>query len=203
MKRSSFFAMGLAILGSAVLAGRGPAGAATLPASQRLDPVRPALERTVAEAARDGLPSDLIVSKVREGLAKGAEPEAIRAAAERLARSLADAAELLRDGRPNSAGPALLRALAEARTAGVDLALAAPLLGADVADGTLVRAVDALTELALRGYPATRAASVIGEVLAREPASVGRLVASVEAIRSANGVSRLGALERFEQTLTR
>src|SRR4029079_12757528 len=134
------------------------AGGSTLPVNERLDPVGPALERTLDEAAREGLPSELIVSKVREGLAKGVSPEGIRVAAERLARSLADADHLLR-ARPHRAGspalvralrarrhgagsPSLVRVLAEARTAGVDLEVVAPIIESEMQDAALVHAVE-------------------------------------------------------------
>src|SRR6478672_9742317 len=84
------------------------AGGSTLPVNERLDPVRPALERTVDQA-------------VREGLAKGVSPEGIRVAAERLARSLGDADHFLRARHHGGSSAALIRVLAEARAAGVDL----------------------------------------------------------------------------------
>ena len=42
-----------------------------------LAPVRAALEETIDRTTRSGLPAELIVSKVREGLAKGVPPESI------------------------------------------------------------------------------------------------------------------------------
>jgi hypothetical protein len=169
MKRSSRSATCVLALGAALFSDAGPARATTLPGSARLDPVRPALEQTVGRAASDGLPSDLIVSKVREGLAKGIAPEAIRATAERLASDLAEAARFLRAHRHGSFSPALVRALAEARAAAIDLESLAPLCESEVPNAALIRAVEVLTDLALRGAPGARAASVVKAAVERSP----------------------------------
>jgi hypothetical protein len=200
MERIDRPASSLVAVAAALLALAAPARATMLPPSERLDPVRPALERTLDQAARDGLPSDLIVRKVREGLAKGAAPEVIRAAAERLARSLADADQFLRAHR-KGADPALLRALAEARSAAIDLEVVAPLVDCDASDAALARAVDALTELVLRGYPSQAAALVIKEALARDPSAVGQVVAGVEALRAGRKLAHRDALEAFARSL--
>jgi hypothetical protein len=188
-------------LGLALALTAGRAAAAILPDSERLDPVRPALERAVDQVEHDGLPADLIVSKVREGLAKGVSPEAIRAAVERLARSLGDADQFLHRHRKRPAPPALVRALAEARTAGIDLEVLGPMVASEVPDAAVVRAVDALTDLALRGYPTNRAAAVVRDVLAHDPTSIGRVVSGVEAIRVAQTISRVDALDALAQNI--
>jgi hypothetical protein len=184
-----------------LLLGSNVARAASLPENERLDPVRPALEKIVDDAARDGLPADLIVGKVREGLAKGASPEAIRAAAARLARTLGDADQFLRAHRKRSSSAALVRALAEARTSGVDLAATSTLVESGAQDAAVVRAVEVLTDLALRGYPTGRAALVVNQVLERDPGAVGRVVAGLEAVRVGQTVSRADALEAIGRNL--
>jgi hypothetical protein len=194
MKRVIWLALPL-LLGSTI------ARAASLPENERLDPVRPALEKIVDDAARDGLPADLIVGKVREGLAKGASPEAIRAAAAHLARSLADADQFLRLHRKRSSSAALVRALAEARTSGVDLGATSALVESGAQDAAVVRSVEVLTDLALRGYPTGRAAFVVNQVLERDPGAVGRVVAGVEAVRVGQTVSRADALEAIGRNL--
>jgi len=178
------------------------AGGSTMPVNERLDPVRPALERTVDEAVRDGLPAELIVSKVREGLAKGVSPEGIRVAAERLARSLADADQFLRARHHRGAPAALVRVLAEARSAGVDLEVVAPIIESDMPDAALVHPVEVVTDLALRGYPSQRAAALVREVAVHDASSMARVVAGVEAIRSGQAISRTDALETLGRNLT-
>jgi hypothetical protein len=203
MERIDRPASSLVAVAAALVALVAPARATMLPSSERLDPVRSALERTLDQAARDGLPSDLIVRKVREGLAKGAPPEVIRAAAERLARSLADADQFLRAHR-KGADPALLRALAEARSAAIDLdVVVAPLADCDASDAALARAVDVLTELTLRGYPSQGAALVIKEALVRDPSAVGQVVAGVEALRAGRKLAHRDALEAFARSPTK
>jgi hypothetical protein len=183
----------------------GPAWGATdkaaLPDSERLAPVRAALEKTIDQAARDGLPVELIVSKVREGVAKGIAPEAIRAAADRLAQSLGAADRLLKVQRKGVSSPALLRAVADAQTAVVELDAVVPVVAANAPDPMLARAVEVLTDLALRGYPSRRAALVVREVTDRDAAALGRLVAGVEEIRTEQTVSRADALEALGRNI--
>ena len=103
------------------------AQAVVLPDDPRLGPVRPQLEELVSRVTRAGLPADLVVSKVREGLAKGVAPERIEAAAARLTDSLQAAGKFVAERRPG-APPAteLIRALAEAHLAGLALQEAEP-----------------------------------------------------------------------------
>jgi hypothetical protein len=179
----------------------GIAVAAMLPDSERLAPVRSSLEKIVDQAARDGLPSELIVSKVREGLAKGVAPESIRLAAERLAQSLGGADQFLKMHRKNTTSAALIRAVAEANISGVDLDALDPVVASDVPDGLLARAIEVLTDLALRGYPSRRAALVVKQVLDRDSRALGRLVAGIEEIRIEQTVSRADALESLGRNL--
>jgi hypothetical protein len=166
-----------------------------LPADQRLAGVRPALQRTLDQARSDGLPAELIVSKVREGLAKGAPPEAIRLAATRLEENLRGAQTFLKAQRPTAPSPALIRVVAEGRGAGVEPEATAPIVASKAPDAVLVPAVEALTDLALRGYPARRAGLLIKEVADREPSALARVVAGVEEIRNEQTVSRAEALD--------
>jgi len=69
-----------------------------------------------------GLPADALVSKVREGLAKGVDAQRIASAVMRLADDLEAAQRFVTARRPGPAAPGLVRAVAEARMAGLDLA---------------------------------------------------------------------------------
>jgi len=146
------------------------ADAAGLPDDPRLASVRAPLEEILARAAKDGLPADLIASKVREGLAKGVAPEAIRGAAERLAGSLDGAARFLRtQGRPPTAtaggaapSPLLIRAVAEANLAGVEAEGLLPLVASKDNDAVVARAIEVVTDLTMRGYPSRRSGSWSG-----------------------------------------
>ncbi len=182
-----------------------------LPADARLEPVRAPLEKTLARAAGDGLPAELIAGKVREGLAKGVAPEAIRAAAERLATSLASAATFLRAHRAApAAGPAvaasplapsLIQTVAEAEMAGVDLDSLLPLVSSKDGDAMVGRAVAVVTDLTMRGYPSRRSGVVVKEIADRDARALGRVVAGVEAIRVEQTVSRADALEALGRNM--
>jgi len=167
----------------------------SLPADPRLAPVRADLEKTVATAARDGLPADMIVSKVREGLAKGVAPEVIRDVAGRLAQNLSTSATLLRAQRAGTPSPALVRVVAEARMAGVEAESISPLAAAREPDAVVARAVEVVTDLTVRGYPSRPSASLVREITDRDATSLGRVVAGLEAIRTEQTVSRADALE--------
>jgi len=192
--------MPLPVLGAS--AARAAEAAAALPDDARLAPVRAALQATLDQARRDGLPDGPIVGKVREGLAKGASPEAIRAAALRLAASLGAADRFLKTHRRPAAVPELVRAVADAQAAGVDMEAAAAMTSSVAADAVLARAIDVLTDLALRGYPGRRAALVVGEVAGHDPSALGRVVTGVEEIRSQRTISRADALEALGRNIS-
>jgi hypothetical protein len=172
-----------------------------LPDDPRLSPVRPALEKIVAELTHDGLPAHPIVDKVQEGLAKGIAPDAIRDAAVARGRYLLEANRLLRTYRPDDAPFPLVLALARAR--GADLAWAAltPLMESDVPVAIITRSVETLTDLSARGYPESEAAAVVLTVASREPNALDRLLAGLEAIRNRRGLPARTALEQLGQQL--
>ncbi len=166
-----------------------------LPADPRLAPVRVELEKTVSSVARDGLHAEVSFSKVREGLAKGVPPEVIRDVAARLAQNLSASATMLRSQRAGTPSPSLVRVVAEARMAGVEAESIAPLAASHEPDAVVARAVEVVTDLTVRGYPSRPSASLVREVTERDAASLGRLVAGLEAIRTEQTVSRADALE--------
>lgn len=178
------------------------AAEASLPVSDQLNPVRAELQQLVDQASRDGLPAELLVGKTREGLAKGVAPTLILSAVQRLTRDLGDASHFLQ-AQPGKvpASATLIRALVEARQAGMTWESAAPLVQAHVDEARLARAVDVLAELILRGYPDRPAGTLVRDVVERDPGSVGRLVAGVEAIRRAQTISRADALSALGQSL--
>ena len=122
-------------------------GAVSLPDDARLAPVRAGLQKRIDAAAAAGLPADALVSKVREGLAKGVEAQRISSAAMRLADDLEAAQRFVIARRPGAAAPGLVRALAEARMAGLDLATLPSLVAADRPPQPAQRAVEVLTDL--------------------------------------------------------
>jgi hypothetical protein len=174
----------------------GLAQAAALPDDARLQPVRARLESLVADTAKAGLPAELLVSKVREGLAKGVPAERIQIAAGRLAESLKMADAFVRERRPGATPPVeLVRALAEARMAGVELAAADSVVRSGRPTAETARAVEVLTDLTLRGYPTGRAAGLLRDVFARDAASVGRLPATLEVLRREQALTHAETLD--------
>jgi hypothetical protein len=58
-----------------------------------------------------------------------------------------------------------------------------------------------VTDLTMRGYPNRRSSAVVKEIADRDAASLGRVVAGVETIRSEQTVSRADALEALGRNL--
>lgn len=152
-----------------------------VPEDPRLAVVRAHLQEVVDRTAAAGLPAEMIVGKVREGLAKGVAPARIDAAAQRLADSLDEAGRLV--GNRGEAGRPLVRAVAEARMAGVPANDLGALVRAERPEAATRRAVEVLSDLALRGYPTVRAVSVVRAVLVRDGGALDKVPGTLETIR--------------------
>jgi hypothetical protein len=195
---------GVASLAAKLALALGTSGPVGLPDDVRLEPVRPRLEELVSRATRAGLPADLVVSKVREGLAKGVDPERIAAAAVRLTDSLQAAAKFVVERRPGTPlAPELVRALAEAHLQGLDLREAEPMVRAGRSASETARAVEVLTDLTLRGYPAGRAAMLVEGVFARDAAAIGRLPAILEMLRREQALDHAETVDALHRGLSR
>jgi hypothetical protein len=173
--------------------------APTLPVDGRLEPARARLSELVRQAAADGLPADLIVIKVQEGLAKGIDPARIEAAATKLTENLTAAQRYVAERRPGQPPTRLVRAVAEARQAGVPLAIVDPLVRSGRADAP--RAVEVLTDLSLRGYPADRAAPLVQNVAVRDAAALERVSGTLETIRQDYTLSHGEAVDALARGL--
>lgn len=176
-------------------------GAVSLPDDARLAPVRAGLQTRIDSAAAAGLPADALVSKVREGLAKGVEAQRISSAVMRLADDLEAAQRFVTARRPGAAAPGLVRALAEARMAGLDLATLPSLVAADRPPQPAQRAVEVLTDLSLRGYPVQRALAVVERIEVREPAALDRVPALLDTIRRDQALSPAEAADALARGL--
>jgi hypothetical protein len=200
----SRFARLAALVLSFVIAG--PAVARAADPSSELDPrlgaEREAIARTIETAARNGLPVEILHDKLREGLAKGVAPARITAALVRLSDALATARVELA-GRPG-ASARLYRAVVDAHAAGasradVSVALAAT---ARTDNDAGARAVEALGDLARRGFPPSAASRTVAEIARARPDSLNQLVAEAESLRRsgiATPVEALDALARAAQ----
>jgi hypothetical protein len=198
-----------AMLTAQIVVALGLAQSAALPPDERLAPVRARLDELVARTVDAGLPADLVVSKVREGLAKGVPADRIQAVVERLAENLQAARSFVVQRRAGGAAAAnltaadvtVVRALAEARLAGVALANAEPVVGLGRPAPETARAIEVLTDLSLRGYPTDRASAIVREVFARDGAALGRLPASLEVLRREQGLTHAETLDALSQGL--
>jgi hypothetical protein len=138
---------------------------------------------------------------VREGLAKGVDPARIEGAAARLADSLDGAQRYVVARRPGVAPGSLVRAVAEARLAGVTLAAMDPLVAPQRAEAPARRAVEVVTDLSLRGYPPDRAAAVVSEVLSRDAPALDRVPGTLETLRRDYALSRSEAVDALARGL--
>jgi hypothetical protein len=144
----------------------------------------------------------MIVSKVREGLAKGVDSARIEAAAVRLSDSLVAAQRYVIARRPGPSAPLpLVRAVAEARLAGVALTAIDPLVAPELPEPSARRAVEVVTDLSLRGYPSERAAAVVKDVLARDTSALDRLPGALETLRHDYALSRAEAVDALARGL--
>jgi hypothetical protein len=193
--------LSLATLVLALVTAAPAAARPVLPDDARLAAVRPRLEQLIDRLGGAGLPADMIVAKVREGLAKGADPARIEAAAIRLADSLEAAQRYVAARRPGAVAAPLVRAVAEARLAGVALTAIDPLVSPERAEPPARRAVEVVTDLSLRGYPPERAAAVVKDVLARDLGALDRLSATLEILRREYALSRAEAVDALARGL--
>jgi hypothetical protein len=197
--RSLVLMIAFAVAGAGAAARAQTAGGGLDP---RLGAERERIGQTLAAAARDGLPVEILDDKLREGLAKGVPAPRIAVALARLSEALAGArAELAGRERPSAR---LYRAVVEAHAAGVGRAEVGAVLAATPrSDGdTTARAVEVLGDLARRGFPADVAARTVADVARARPQLIGQLVGEAEALRRsalATPVEALEALARAAQ----
>ncbi len=165
----------------AVARGGEGAPAVGVPTDGRLASVRAELQARLNRVAEAGLPTELLLNKIREGLAKNVAPQRIAATTLSLADHLEAAYAFLSPRCAGDVSAGLLRVVTEARMSGIALAdLEALVSGPDlVAD----RAVQVVVDLKWRGYPAERTARLVGEVVRRDPANLDRLPGMLESIR--------------------
>jgi hypothetical protein len=168
-------------------------------ADARLEPVRAHLQEVIQRADSARLPSELIFSKVREGLAKGVDAARIEEAVVRLAENLAAAQQYVAPHRSSRPGAPLVRAVAAARLTGVSMAAIDPLLRGDRPEQAC--AVEVVTALSLRGYPSERAALVVQSVLARDARALDQVPGTLETIRTDYTLSHTEAVDALARGL--
>jgi hypothetical protein len=161
---------------------------AGVPDDARLGPVRAQLDQVYAAAARDGVPESLLDDKLREGLAKSVEPARLAAFLGGYEARLAEAVAVTR-----SSAPQLLKSWVEARSMGAEARDLMPL----VSRPSAVRSLDAVTDLAQRGFAPAQAAATVAKVAQRDARQLERLAAVAQAL--SNRVGRAEALDAINR----
>ena len=148
----------------------------------------------VDRAAANGLPTELLVDKVREGSGQGRAAGADRARRARPRRQ-PRAARASRRRPPESRRrrPRCLKAIVEAHAAGVGAGEVATVLRSGGRDRE--RALQVLTDLAQRGYPVSVAARTVSAIAGRGKNALDHLVGEAERLRSVDAATPGDALD--------
>jgi hypothetical protein len=176
-----------------VVASEAPSPA--VPADSRLDAERDHLGAVVDKTAQKGLPVDLLISKVREGLAKNVPVHEIRLAADRFAESLERAHAFVAERRPGTPARELVRALTDMQMAGFNVAATDSFVRKASSSAHAARAVEVLIDLTLRGYPVENASRIVSAVLACDPEELSGLPTVLEHLRREHALSRTEAIQ--------
>jgi hypothetical protein len=159
----------------------------------RLQPVAAELRQLFAAAAQEQIPDELLADKLREGLAKGVAPARILQVLHTMERALWGArSEAVAAGAVPSRS--LLKAIVDAHAAGVGAPELRPLLAQ-------ARAVEVLTDLVQRGYPAAATAHLLGGGALREAVALEQLVSRIERARIEGGLSYIEAVDALQRVL--
>jgi len=159
----------------------------------RLGPSAADVRALVDRTAASGLPAELLVDKVREGLAKGVPPARIALVVHGLADSLGRARSEALTAAVASPSTALLKAIVEAHGAGVGTGEVAAVLRAG--GRARERAVQVLTDLAQRGYPVAVAARTVSAIAGHGKNALDHLVGEAERLRSLDAATPGDALD--------
>jgi hypothetical protein len=157
----------------------------------RLGPSAVELRAIIERAKQAQLPTDLLLDKAREGLAKSVPPARIVAVVAGLEQSLGRARAEAQPFVGPTPARALLQALVEAHAAGVQANDSAAVLRA----GGRERALQVLTDLVQRGYPSGPAARAVAGFAGTKAAALERLVGQAERLRGLDDAPRAEVLD--------
>jgi hypothetical protein len=165
-----------------------------LPGDPRLQPAQAQLQATIDAAEKSGLPAELLIDKVREGLAKGVPAVRIAQVVAGLSTALANARS---EATPYVAHPpaALLKAIADAHALSVSAVEVQTVLRASTAKGASTRAIEVLSDLVQRGFPSAPSARAVAEVASHRPGALAQLAPHAESLAASGGVGRSEALD--------
>lgn len=171
------------------------------PADARLEPIRGRMQTALDVAEREQLPADLLVSKMREGLAKRVSLPVIAAAVERLVVVLRQARALAQNRGVPTPSPRLLQALAEARLANVGEEPLARLLAARGNETDRRMAIESLSDLKLRGCEPEVAVPLVETLMLKDPKSLAVLPSLIQSLRQDFALTSAEAAFSIENSL--
>lgn len=157
--------------------------ATAVPADPRLGAVKAQMQLAVEQAEREHLPVELLLSKMREGLAKHVPAPAIAAAVERLVVALRQARALVQAHSAQPPSARLTQAVAEARLANVAEAPLRRVLAVRGDEAIRKIAVDSLADLKLRGCEPETAVPVVEALMLKDPKSLSMLPNLIQTLR--------------------
>jgi hypothetical protein len=180
----------LALTSAPAAAAQSAQGTVVLPIADAR--ARQAVERSIAQAAAKGLPTQPLITKAMEGVTKQAAGERIRVAVDSLAKRLERARVLLTP----SASVAELSSGADALAIGIPGSMLKQLRAAAPPGQSVAMSIDVLVELVARGIPPKAAMAQITSLIARgaTPSQIAALGASVQSDVAA-GLAPDAALE--------
>lgn len=175
--------------------------AAAVPDDPRLVSVQSRLASSLTLVEKEQLPADVVINKVREGLAKRVPAPAIAATVERLVEELRQARALAKSAGHAKPSARLLQSVAEARLANVDALVLHRLLAGGHNEINKAEAVESLADLKLRGYAPELTVTVVESVLAKDPTALAQLPVAIEALRSDFALTTVEATTSLESGL--
>lgn len=175
--------------------------AAVLPSDPRLESIKVRMQSAVDEAERERLPVQLLVSKMREGLAKRVPAPAIASAVERLVVVLREARTLAQNKGVQTPSVRLIQALAEAKLANVSEGPLSRVLLARVDDANRQQAVESLADLKLRGCEPETAVQVVEALMIKDPKSLALLPSFIQSLRQDYALTSAEAAFSVETSL--
>lgn len=146
-----------------------------------------AFDKMLTATAKEGLPTNALRSKIKEGRAKRIPEPRIRMVVQQLVGHMRSARTWLRKGTKRPVPPRLLISVAQARMAGLPVkdlrSLTSPKQRV-----TAHRRVDSLVDMHLRGYRGKPVVSLVQRVQVKELGVLGK---TVDALRKKSGMTHV------------
>ncbi len=146
-----------------------------------------AFDKLLTSTAREGLPTNALRSKIKEGRAKRIPEPRIRMVVQQMVGHMRTARKWLKKGSKRPVPPRLLVSVAQARMAGLPVTDLRSLAGPK--QRTVAhRRVDSLVDMHLRGYRGKPVVSLVQRVQVKELSVLGK---TVDALRKKSGMTHV------------